>query len=109
MSTAIAVFHGRFGRATLYQLNRPFNAHAHREGHLIFHLGGSAGRIEVNGKACPLTSETVVAVSPWEPHNFVPIDYDAGSLFPIFYVDRAWFALGQGRRSSASDGHSLRA
>jgi hypothetical protein len=32
MSRAPAVFHGRFGRATVYQLNRPFNAHAHREG-----------------------------------------------------------------------------
>ena len=40
MSKALAVFHGRFGRATVYQLNRPFNVHAHREGHLIFHVGG---------------------------------------------------------------------
>ena len=24
MSRALAVFHGRFGRATVYQLNRPF-------------------------------------------------------------------------------------
>ena len=41
MSRALAVFHGRFGRATVYQLNRPFNMHAHREGHLIFHVGGT--------------------------------------------------------------------
>ena len=41
MSRALAVFHGRFGRATVYQLNRPFNVHAHREGHLIFHVGGA--------------------------------------------------------------------
>ena len=47
MSRAIAVFHGCFGRATIYQLNRPFNVHAHREGHLIFHLGGSDGSITV--------------------------------------------------------------
>jgi hypothetical protein len=32
MSRAIAVFHGLFGRATIYQLNRPFKIHAHREG-----------------------------------------------------------------------------
>ena len=47
MSRALAVFHGHFGRATVYQLNRPFNVHAHREGHLIFHVGGTPGCIEV--------------------------------------------------------------
>ena len=40
MSKALAVFHGRFGRATVYQLNRRFNTHAHREGHLIFYVDG---------------------------------------------------------------------
>ena len=78
MSRAIAAFHGRFGRATLYQLNRPFNVHAHREGHLIFHLGGADGRVDVDGRACPVTSESVVAVSPWEPHNFIPSDLETG-------------------------------
>src|SRR5664279_2346097 len=91
MSRAIAVFHGRFGRATLYQLNRPFNVHAHREAHLIFRLGGSDGRATVAGTFCPLTSSTVVAVSPWEPHNFV------------LYVNPDWFAPG-----GASDPARLR-
>jgi AraC-like DNA-binding protein len=94
MSRAIAVFHGRFGRATLYQLNRPFNVHAHREGHLIFHVGGSDGQIDVDGKACPVASESVVAVSPWEPHNFVPSDLEVGALFLVFYVNCEWFAPG---------------
>ena len=99
MSRAIAVFHGQFGRATLYQLNRPFNTHAHREGHLIFHLRGSPGCIDVSGKRSPLTNDTVVAVSPWEPHNFVPQDFEAGALFLIFYVDCEWFARGGGVHS----------
>ena len=96
MSRAIAVFHGQFGRATLYQLNRPFNVHAHREGHLIFHVGGADGRVDVDGKGCPLTGETVVAVSPWEPHNFIPSDADAGALFFVLYVNSDWFATGGG-------------
>jgi len=91
MSRAIAVFHGRFGRATIYRLNRPFNLHAHREGHLIFHLAGENASIEVSQKLCQLTSETVVAVSPWEPHNFIPQDFDAGALFFVLYVDQEWF------------------
>jgi hypothetical protein len=44
MSGAIAVFHGRFGRATIRQLNRPLNIHAHREGRLILQDHGMAGR-----------------------------------------------------------------
>ena len=39
MSRALSVYHGRFGRATLYELNRPMTTHAHREGHLIFYVG----------------------------------------------------------------------
>ena len=60
MSRAIAVFHGGFGRATIYQLNRPFNVHAHREGHLIFHVGGSDGNIGVADRTCPLTTASLV-------------------------------------------------
>jgi len=72
MSRALAVFHGHFGRATVYQLNRPFNVHAHREGHLIFHIGGTPGSIEVLEQPHLLCEDTVVAVNPWEPHNFTP-------------------------------------
>jgi AraC-like DNA-binding protein len=49
MSRAVAAVHGRFGRATIYTLNRPFNIHAHREGHLIFHLSGDDGGVLVSG------------------------------------------------------------
>jgi AraC-like DNA-binding protein len=96
MSRAISVFHGRFGRASLYQLNRPYNVHAHREGHLIFHVSGAEGLVEVCGRACPATAETLVAVSPWEPHRFVPTDLDVGALFFVLYVNAEWFAAGGG-------------
>jgi AraC-like DNA-binding protein len=96
MSRAIAVFHGHFGRATIYQLNRPFNVHAHREGHLIFHLGGSDGCVNVAGKVCPLTEGSVAAISPWEPHNFLPLDLEVGALFFVLYVNPEWFAPNAG-------------
>ena len=53
MSRAVAAVHGRFGRATIYKLNRPFNIHAHREGHLIFHLSGADGGVLVSGDSVP--------------------------------------------------------
>ncbi len=91
MSRALAVFHGRFGRATVYKLNRPFNTHAHREGHLIFHLGGMPAAIDVAEERRQLTENTVVAVNPWEPHNFIPTDLDEGAIFFVLYVNAEWF------------------
>jgi AraC-like DNA-binding protein len=92
MSRALAVFHGRFGRATVYQLNRPFNVHAHREGHLIFHVGGMPACIDVCDERHKLTEDSVVAVNPWEPHNFLPSDLDSGAIFFVLYVNAEWFA-----------------
>lgn len=92
MSRALAVFHGRFGRATVYQLNRPFNIHAHREGHLIFHVGGMGACIDVSDGHYDLTETSVVAVNPWEPHNFLPADLDGGAIFFVLYVNAEWFA-----------------
>ena len=92
MSKALAVFHGRFGRATVYQLNRPFNVHAHREGHLIFHVGGTPAQIDVCDQRWQLTADAVVAVNPWEPHNFLPTDIANGAIFFVLYVNAEWFA-----------------
>jgi AraC-like DNA-binding protein len=92
MSRALAVFHGRFGRATVYQLNRPFNMHAHREGHLIFHVGGTPARIDVCEDRWLLAEDSMVAINPWEPHNFVPTDMDNGAIFFVLYVNAEWFA-----------------
>ena len=102
MSRALAVFHGRFGRATVYQLNRPFNVHAHREGHLIFHVGGTPAQIDVCDQRWRLIEDSVVAVNPWEPHNFLPTDVANGAIFFVLYVNAEWFA------PDASNSQSLR-
>jgi len=98
MSRALAAFHGYFGRATVYQLNRPFNVHAHREGHLIFHIDGTPGGIDVNERHNPLCEDSVVAVNPWEPHNFLPNDLKHGALFLVLYVNPEWFSGVRGLR-----------
>jgi AraC-like DNA-binding protein len=102
MSRALAVFHGRFGRATVYQLNRPFNMHAHREGHLIFHVGGTPARIDVCDERWLLAEDSIVAINPWEPHNFVPTDIGNGAIFFVLYVNGEWFA------PDAARAHGLR-
>jgi AraC-like DNA-binding protein len=106
MSRALAVFHGCFGRATVYQLNRAFSTHAHREGHLIFQVGGTPGHIRVGEETYWLDEETVVAVNPWAPHNFVPTDFDDGALFFVLYVNADWFTPNAMDRRGISFGRS---
>jgi len=91
MSRALSVYHGRFGRATLYELNRPMTTHAHREGHLIFYLDGAPATARVSGVLHGLTERCAIAVNPWEPHGFIPGDRGAGGLFLVLYIDRSWF------------------
>ncbi|MGI9435199.1 MAG: AraC family transcriptional regulator, partial [Geminicoccaceae bacterium] len=70
MSNAIAVFHGKFGRATLYNLDHDLATHAHREGHLTFYVQGLPSAMMIQDSSIPLNEETAVAVNPWEPHSF---------------------------------------
>lgn len=91
MSKAIAVCHGAFGRTALYRLNRPLNLHAHREGHLIFHIHGERAGMTVSGVNCQASADEAVAINPWEPHSFTPTDRAEGALFLTLYIDPRWF------------------
>jgi len=106
LSRALAVFHGRFGRATVYQLNRPFNMHAHREGHLIFHVGGTPARINVNDDHWLIVEDSIIAINPWEPHNFLPTDMENGAIFFVLYVNAEWFAPDAARTDRLSFGRT---
>jgi hypothetical protein len=48
MTTALAVFRASFGRVTVYRLDKPMRTHAHREGHLTFHLGGPPAIVTIS-------------------------------------------------------------
>jgi AraC-like DNA-binding protein len=92
MSRALSVYHGSFGRATLYELNRPMTTHAHREGHLTFYVGGGDACVSVVGKPHGLTTRCGVAINPWEPHAFTPNDVISGGVYLVLYIDHSWFA-----------------
>lgn len=90
MSDAIAVHHDVFGRATLYELDKPYVVHAHREGHLFFYVGGGNGVASVCDDVFRLDSECAAAVSPWQPHN---LSFEGGdpSLVLVMYIKPIWF------------------
>jgi AraC-like DNA-binding protein len=101
MSTALAVHHGSFGRVALYNLDRSLALHAHREGHLIFHVQGANAAIRIDDGVYPLSSGQAVAISPWQPHNYISVDASWPSLFLTLYIKPVWF-LQASRRANAS-------
>ncbi len=107
MSTALAVYHGNFGRATLYRLNKPLATHAHREGHLVFLVDGCGANMDISDCRHGLNGNFGTAVNPWEPHNFVPGDILNGSIFLTLYIKPIWFLeVGRSARSALRFGRN---
>lgn len=101
MSSAVAVFHGAFGRVCLYAMNRTMVPHAHREGHLIFHVKGPAGEVVVDGRSYSLSPGQAVAISPWQAHYYRSLNVDQPTLALVLYIRPAWF-LDANRSSTTS-------
>lgn len=101
MSTALAVHHGPFGRVALYNLDRCMALHAHREGHLIFHVQGPEASLRVEDETCALSPAMGAAISPWQPHNFNAHRPGEPSLFLTLYIRPLWF-LEASRQASAA-------
>ncbi|MEM8811741.1 MAG: AraC family transcriptional regulator [Pseudomonadota bacterium] len=107
MSTALAVYHGAFGRATLYRLNKPMAPHAHREGHLVFQIDGCNSGMEIGESCFDLTRDWGIAVNPWQPHSFMPGDPINGSVFLTLYIKPIWFLdVGRSARSALRFGRN---
>ena len=91
MSGAISVHHGPFGRAALYQLDKPMITHVHREAHLIFHVDGGRGLVNIGNDTVTVDAKTVAAVSPWETHSFSLVDSDSACMCLVLFIKPEWF------------------
>lgn len=101
MSTALAVFHGAFGRICLYSMDRVMAPHGHREGHLLFHVQGPAAELVVDGQGFPLSPGQAVAISPWQLHYYARVDPRAETLVLVLYIRPGWF-VDAARRATAT-------
>ena len=91
MSGAISVHHGAFGRAALYELNKPIITHAHREAHLVFYLDGSPALLNVGGEEMTADKNTGSAISPWQPHSFNVLQPNETCVCLVLYIKPIWF------------------
>ena len=101
MSEAVAVLHGAFGRVCLYCMDRTMVSHAHREGHLLFHIQGSPSEVYVDGRAIPLGPGQAVAVNPWQAHHYHQPVPGEQTLALVLYIRPAWFRNAIGSRASS--------
>lgn len=101
MSIPVAVCHGAFGRVCLYAVDRPMVPHAHREGHLIFHVDGPPGELEVEGRVWPVAPGHAVAVSPLQTHMYRPRIPGVPVTTLVLYIKPSWF-LEHARSATAS-------
>jgi len=99
MSEAVAVLHGAFGRVCLYSMDRTMVSHAHREGHLLFHVQGNPGEVYVDGCAIPLGPGQAVAVNPWQAHYYHQPVPGGQTLLLVLYIRPNWFWNAIGRRA----------
>lgn len=65
--------------------------HAHREGHLLFHIDGSVPTITVSGTPYKVDPFNAVAVSPLQPHDFGP-SQSGFVRFLVLYINHSWFS-----------------
>ncbi|MCQ4313588.1 AraC family transcriptional regulator [Pseudomonas stutzeri] len=103
MSIAQRVFHGKFGRVALLDMNRPLVTHSHHECHVLVKAAGADTFFNVNGRQVPLTDRCAVLVNAWQPHFY---DYQQGSEHTqilALYIEPAWLADAQ--QSLALSGH----
>lgn len=101
MSEAVAVRHGAFGRACLYTMDRTMVSHAHREGHLLFHIQGDTAEVYVDGRPLTLGPGSAVAVNPWQAHYYHQPDPGGQTLVLVLYIRPSWFWSAIGSRTVA--------
>jgi AraC-like DNA-binding protein len=80
-------------------MDRPMVPHAHREGHLIFHVRGPAATVVIDGRVYPVNPMEATAISPWQPHYFQPVVDCAPSLILVLYIRPGWFVEANGQAS----------
>lgn len=95
MSIAQRVFHGKFGRVALLNMDRPLVTHTHSECHVLVKVSGQDTYFNVNGRVVPLADRTAVLVNAWEPHFYAPQPEAGNTLILALYIEPAWLATAQ--------------
>lgn len=95
MSVAQRVFHGRFGRVALLDMDEQLVTHAHSECHVLIKVSGEDAHFNVNGQRVPLDDRHVVVVNAWQPHCYEPPACGGATRILALYIEPTWLATSQ--------------
>lgn len=95
MSIAQRVFHGKFGRVALLNMDRALVTHTHSECHVLVKVSGEDTYFNVNGSRVALTDRTAVLVNAWEPHFYDPNIGCGTTVILALYIEPSWLASAQ--------------
>lgn len=93
LSTAIKIFHGRFGRVALLDMDKPLIPHAHHHCHVLIKASGADTFFSVRDRLNPLTDDTAVLVNAWELHSYEhPGPMAPRTVILALYIEPSWLA-----------------
>jgi AraC-like DNA-binding protein len=91
MSAALRIFQGSFGRVALLDMSTSLVVHAHSQCHILLKSGGADAMFRVQGRDCPLASNTAVLVSAWESHAYVHLGEERTVILAL-YIEPFWLS-----------------
>lgn len=92
MSRAITLCHGDFGRLCFIEVDRGTVVHAHREGQLLFLIGGEDVKFVVNNQPKTLTLANGLAINSLTPHEMKVEPGSSTSTLLSMHINPLWFA-----------------
>ncbi len=102
MSDPLRILHGPFGRMALLHLDNDMVAHAHRDAHIVFKIGGGEVPFGVRGREHRLGDQSVLAINAWEPHFYRHGPESPAIVLLAFYLNSDWLAKADRRFAHSS-------
>jgi AraC-like DNA-binding protein len=93
MSTALRIAHGAFGRVALLDMDWSLVRHAHPHCHVLLKVEGADTQFVVGDTVYPLTNETAVLVSGWQPHSYVHDPKRPRTVILALYIEPEWLMV----------------
>jgi AraC-like DNA-binding protein len=90
MSTALRIAHGAFGRVALLDMDLSLVRHAHPHCHVLLKVEGADTQFIVGDTVYPLTDDTAVLVSGWQPHSYVHYPERPRTVILALYIEPEW-------------------
>lgn len=95
MSSAIRLYKGPFGRASLLEIDKCLVTHAHHHCHVLIKASGPDVSFVVRDRVCTMTSSNALLLNTWEPHTYLhQADQESkqSTIILSLHIEPSWLA-----------------